>query len=409
MEHLIFEVGLALALIAAVALLAVKLRFSSVPLLILAGMAVGPHIPKMGMVDLRFLNSAPLLEFMGRLGVLFLLFYLGLEFSVGRLLKAGRAITLGGTIYLGINFTLGLLFGVLMGWPVQEVLVAAGITTISSSAIVAKVLVDLRRTANPETEMILGIILFEDIFLAVYLTVVSGVVLSEATSVGTIATSLAGAFAFIVVCLLVGRYAVPQLNRLLDLASDEVFLFVVLAGLLLVAGVSEALHVAEAIGALLAGLILAETAHRQRIEHAILPLRDVFGALFFFHFGLSIDPLALGGAVSMALGAVGLTLIGNVLAGMLAGRSIGLSVRASANIGLTIIARGEFSIVAANLGRAGGLLPLLQPFSALYVLILAILGPLLAKESQRLYTIVSTRFTRRGQKEGRVAPLVPDE
>ena len=398
MEHLIFEVGLALALIAAMVLLAAKLRFSSVPLLILAGMLVGPHIPKMGMVDLRFLNSAPFLEFMGRLGVLFLLFYLGLEFSVGRLLKAGRAITLGGTIYLGINFTLGLLFGVFMGWPVQEVLVAAGITTISSSAIVAKVLVDLRRTANPETEMILGIILFEDIFLAVYLTVVSGVVLSEATSVGTIAVSLAGAFGFIVACLLVGRYAVPQLNRLLDLASDEAFLFVVLAGLLLVAGVSEALHVAEAIGALLAGLILAETAHRQRIERAILPLRDVFGALFFFHFGLSIDPLALGGAVGIALAAVGLTLIGNVLAGMLAGRSIGLSARASSNIGLTIVARGEFSIVAANLGRAGGLLPLLQPFSALYVLILAILGPLLAKESERIYTVASALFTSKGRQ-----------
>jgi CPA2 family monovalent cation:H+ antiporter-2 len=94
---------------------------------------------------------------------------------------------------------------------------------------------------------------------------------------------------------------------------------------------------------------------------------------------------------------------------MLAGRSIGLSARASVTIGLTIIARGEFSIVAANLGRAGGLLPLLQPFSALYVLILAILGPLLAKESERLYTVASTMFTRKGRKEGRIAPLAPDE
>lgn len=409
MEHLVFEVGLALALIAAVTLLAAKLRFSSVPLLILAGMAVGPHMPKLGMVDLRFLHSAPFLEFMGRLGVLFLLFYLGLEFSVGRLVKAGRSITLGGTIYLGINFTLGLLFGWLLGWPVPEVLVAAGITTISSSAIVAKVLVDLRRTANPETEMILGIILFEDIFLAVYLTVVSGVVLSEATSVSAIAISLAGAFAFIVVCLLVGRYAIPQLNRVLDLTSDEVFLFVVLAGLLLVAGVSEALHVAEAIGALLVGLILAETTHKQRIEHAILPLRDFFGALFFFHFGLSIDPLALGGAVGIALGAVGLTIVGNVLAGMLAGRSVGLSARASANIGLTIVSRGEFSIVAANLGRAGALLPVLQPFAALYVLILALLGPLLTRESDRLYAVGSKMFSGKKRAARPAAPWISNE
>lgn len=409
MESLILEVGGALALIAAILLLAARLGFPSVPLLIVAGLAVGPHLSTIWLVDLRFVHSAPFLDFMGRLGVLFLLFHLGLEFSVGRLLRAGRTIVKGGTIYLAMNFTLGLLFGWFMGWPVREVLVAAGITTISSSAIVAKVLVDLRRTANPETEMILGIILFEDVFLAVYLTVVSGVVLSNVTSLGAITASLAGAFAFMAVCLLVGRYAVVYLNRLLDLRADEVFLSVVLAGLLLIAGVSESLHVAEAIGALLAGLMLAETKHRQRIEHTIVPFRDIFGAVFFFHFGLSIDPLALGGAVWIALSAVGLTLIGNVAAGLLAGRSIGLSTRASSNIGLTIIARGEFSIVAADLARAGGLLPLLQPFAALYVLILALLGPLLAKSSEQLYAAVSTMVTWKKPTQTSLPPPQPED
>ena len=85
MEHIVFEVGLALTLIAGAALLSARLRFSVVPFLILAGMVVGPHMPKLGIVDLRFIQSAPLIEFMGRLGILFLLFYLGLEFSLGRL------------------------------------------------------------------------------------------------------------------------------------------------------------------------------------------------------------------------------------------------------------------------------------------------------------------------------------
>jgi Kef-type K+ transport system membrane component KefB len=79
-----------------------------VPFLILAGMVVGPHMPKLGIVDLRFIQSAPLIEFMGRLGILFLLFYLGLEFSLGRLIKAGRLIAVGGTIYIALNFGLGL-------------------------------------------------------------------------------------------------------------------------------------------------------------------------------------------------------------------------------------------------------------------------------------------------------------
>ena len=94
-----------------------------------------------------------------------------------KLIKSGRSIAIGGTIYILINFSLGLLYGFIMGFPLLEILIIAGIITISSSAIVAKVLVDLRRTGNNETELILGIIMFEDIFLAVYLSVVSGLVL----------------------------------------------------------------------------------------------------------------------------------------------------------------------------------------------------------------------------------------
>src|ERR671923_320788 len=104
MDHIVFEVGLALMLVAAAALLSARLRFSIVPFLILMGMAVGPHMPKLGIVDLRFIQSAPLIEFMGRLGILFLLFYLGLEFSLGRLIRAGRSIVVGGTIYIAFHF-----------------------------------------------------------------------------------------------------------------------------------------------------------------------------------------------------------------------------------------------------------------------------------------------------------------
>lgn len=390
MEHhyLVFEAGIALVLMAIAALISARLRFSIVPFLIIAGMVVGPHAPHIGILDLRFITTAPLIEFMGRLGVLFLLFYLGLEFSVGRLVRAGKSIAIGGGIYIAINFTISIAYAALQGWPLKEVLIAAGITTISSSAIVAKVLVDLKRTANPETEMILGIIMFEDVFLAVYLSIVSGLVLSEAASLGAVIGSALLALGFMIGLLVVGRLAIPLLNRFLNISSDEVFLLVVFAGLLLIAGFSETIHVAEAIGALLVGLVLAETEHAKRIEHLVIPFRDFFGAVFFFSFGLSIDPLTLGGAVGLALGAVILTVIGNYIAGLLAGRSADLSPGASSNIGLTIVSRGEFSIVLANLAQSGGLLPILQPFAALYVLILAILGPLLTKESKRIHKLI---------------------
>ncbi|MDF2684753.1 MAG: cation:proton antiporter [Brevibacillus sp.] len=385
MEHIVFEVGLALALIALAGFLSIKLKFSIVPFYILVGMVVGPHAPDIGLFDLRFIQSAPLIEFMGRIGVLFLLFYLGLEFSVGRLIKAGRSIAKGGTIYIVINFTLGLLFGWAAGFPLKEVLIIAGITTISSSAIVAKVLVDLKRTANRETEMILGIIMFEDIFLAVYISIVSGLVLSGATSLMGVLSSALIALGYMLLIIIVGRKAVPFLNRALNIKSNEVFMITVFSALFLIAGFSETIHVAEAIGALLVGLVLAETQHMKRIEHMILPFRDFFGAMFFFSFGLTIDPLSLGGAVWLSIAAVIVTIIGNVAAGLLAGRSAGLSSKASTNIGLTIVSRGEFSIIMANLGKAGALMEILQPFAALYVLILAILGPLLTKESKHIY------------------------
>lgn len=417
MDHLVFEVGLALVLIAAAALLSARLKFSIVPFLIVAGMIAGPHLPKIGIIDFSFgkfvegdfvpNEAGQAIQFMGRIGVLFLLFYLGLEFSASRLIKSGKSIVTGGMIYIGLNFTLGLLYAAMLGWPVKEILVAAGITTISSSAIVAKVLVDLRRTANPETEMILGITMFEDVFLAVYLSIVSGIVLSKAGSVGGVMLSAGQALGFIIGIILIGRMLTPYLDRVLRISSSEIFLLVVFASLFVVAGFAETIHVAEAIGALLIGSVLAETEHADRIEHLVVPFRDFFGGAFFFSFGLNVDPLSLGGAVWPALGAVVLTLIGNVTAGMLAGKSAKLSPQESFNIGFSIAGRGEFSIIVANLAKAGNLMPIIQPFSALYVLILAILGPLLTKESERIYEF-SVNVLSRFQRSKPVVPELSD-
>lgn len=279
-----------------------------------------------------------------------------------------------------------------MGFPLLEILIVAGIITISSSAIVAKVLVDLRRTGNKETELILGIIMFEDIFLAVYLSVVSGLVLGEAATLGGAIISILIALGYMLLFFIVARFATPILNKLLDISSNEIFILVVFASLFFIAGFSETIHVAEAIGALLLGLVFSETEHSDRIERLVIPFRDFFGAIFFFSFGLSIDPFSLGGAVWLTVGAVILTIIGNFTAGLIAGRRAGLSHKASTNIGLTIVSRGEFSIIMANLGIAGGLMPVLKPFSALYVLILAILGPLLTRESKTIYKYLDKIF-----------------
>src|ERR1041384_1250616 len=390
MDHLVLEFGLALALIALAVSLAAKLRLSNVPFLILIGMAVGPHAPQFGVFDFRFL-----------------LFYLGLESNVSRLIQAGRSIFIGGSIYIAINLAFGVGYAYLTGFTVKEMLVVAGITTISSSAIVAKILFDYRRTANPETELILGITMYEDVFLAIYLSLISGIVLSGATSFGGILSSAGLALGFIVGLIVIGRWTTPLLNRLLRISSNEVFVIVVFAALFIFAGLGETIHVAEAIGALLLGLILGETEHSARLEKLVVPFRDFFGAIFFFGFGLPVDPFGLGGAVGLAIGAAVLSLAGVIVAGQLAGRVAGHSASTSFNVGLTLLGRGEFSIIVARLAKAGGLLPLIQPFAALYVLILATFAPLLAKESERIYTFVervSNRF-RRPRRNGELSEV----
>ncbi|ALS28241.1 cation:proton antiporter [Paenibacillus cisolokensis] len=385
MDMIIFEVGLALALISIVGLLSAKLRFSVIPFYILIGMAVGPHAPHFWIIDLRFIESSDVIDFMGRLGILFLLFYLGLEFSVARLLKSGKAILAGGLFYVALNFISGLLMGWFMDLPLKETLVVCGIMTSSSTAIVAKVLVDLKRTANPETELIMGMIMFDDLFIAVHISILSGLVLSGATSVGGVLLVSASALLFILCFLIIGRKLVKYFDLALRVPSSELFLLLVMTMLFLVAGFSETLHVAEAIGALMIGLVLGESAHVKRIESLVVPFRDFFGAIFFFGFGLTIQPSTLGGAVGMAVLAVILTLLANLAAGFIAGRLSGNSSRASLNVGLTLVSRGEFSIIMANIGKAGGLMPAIQSFAVLYVLLLAVLGPLLTKESKRIH------------------------
>ena len=386
MSHtLIFELGIAVGLVALVGLISNRLRFSVIPFFILIGMVLGQHAPQIGHIDLTFTESKPFIDFMGRLGVLFLLFYLGLEFSVGRLIKSGKSIVSGGTFYVILNFCSGLLIGWLMGLPFKETMVLCGIMTSSSTAIVAKVLTDLKRTANPETEVIMGMIMFDDLFIAMHISFLSGLILTGSSSFWTVAGTSLLALGFILAFLILGRKLVPAIDRLLREKTSELFILIIFALLFIVAGFSETIHVAEAIGALMAGLVLAESQYIKRIEQMVFPFKDFFGAMFFFSFGLSIDPLSLGGAVMWASIAAGVTVLGNVVSGYFAARFSGLKKKTAFDIGFTLSARGEFSIIMANIGKAGKLLPAIQSFVVVYVLILSVVAPLLTKDSRRIW------------------------
>jgi CPA2 family monovalent cation:H+ antiporter-2 len=354
----------------------------TIPLFMLAGFLFGPNTPGLDLVhdpgDLRLVAT---------LGLVLLLFSLGLEFTMADLADGGRKLLAVGAVYLALNVGVGVAFGFLLGWGDREALVIAGIVGISSSAIVTKLVVELRRIANPETRLILGVVVVEDIFLALYLAVLQPV-LDDTQGLHDIVVSIVTAFTFLIVLAVVARKGARLVGKLVDTDDNELLVVCFVGFAVLVAGVAEELGVSDAIGAFMAGLILAETRHRQRIEELVLPLRDTFAAMFFFAFGVTIDPGAVVSVAGPVAIAVVLTVVLNVTAGAIAARTYGLGRTAAANIGLTVLARGEFALILASYAAAAGLDERIAPFVAGYVLILALGAPIAAKYAPWLATRV---------------------
>lgn len=382
---LIVNIGLLFLFIALAVILSSRLDYSSIPFLILAGMLVGPYAPEIGNISLHLVSPGESVELLARLGVLLMLFYLGLEFSAGKLASSGRSLFKGGTVYVLLNFLRGLALGWIIFQSWTEALVIAGITGISSSTIITKLLVDLKRTANPETELILGIMVFEDLFIAIYLSFISGILLSGSVNLLLLIPGMLTIFGLITGVLLFGRRLAAFIEPRLKFKTAECFTVAVFT-LLLLTGVSvEKIHIAEAIGALLIGLILAETSHNKRIIQMITPMRDLFGSVFFFSFGMAINYRLFDEVVFIAMAAVAVTVLGNIISGLIAAWLAGYKTKKAFNVAFTIMARGEFSIILASFAVSAGLSGQLPSIAALYVLVLAFLSPVLAKRSKNYY------------------------
>ena len=291
-----------------------------------------------------------------------------------------------------LNIGAGLALGFAIGWGTEEALVIAGATGVSSSAIVTKLLVELRRLDNPETKLILGIIVLEDLFLAL-------VPRRARTGAGRRrqrgrrgaalrarrrrSSSCSGS-----------RPATASrwIGRVVDGRDDELLVILCVGFALLVAGIAFELGVSDAIGAFMAGVLLAGTAAASRIERLVTPLRDAFAALFFFAFGLSIDPSDIGLVTGPALAAIAMSLVLAVVAGVISARINRLDRLAATNIACSVLARGEFALILTALATQAGLDPRLTPFVAVYVLVLAVASPVLASQSARLARLLPPRW-----------------
>jgi CPA2 family monovalent cation:H+ antiporter-2 len=375
------QLAVTVALLGALGLVASRFGLSAIPAYLLAGLLLGPNEPEF----LSLVQPSEVTEFVAELGVIFLLFFLGLEFTLDRLLRASRHVTLGGTVDLLANAGLGLIVGLaVFGVSFGAVIVAAAVY-VSSSAVAIKALIDFRRLADDETDLILAILLFEDLAIAL--------VLGFAATGGGAATGTliaAGkAIAFVAASLAASRWLVRWIDRVLDLLPREFFLLFVVALLVGMSAAADALGLSSAIGALMAGVILSETSVREEIEERFFSFRDVFAALFFFVFGLTIDVGALGSVGWFVALAVVLSVAGKLGGGFAAGRLGGFTSRQSVNVGAALVAHGEFTIVLAQIAGgnprlSGDVRRDLVAFAGLYVLATATLGVVLMKESRRI-------------------------
>jgi monovalent cation:H+ antiporter-2, CPA2 family len=373
------ELAATVAVLAALGLVASRFGLSAIPAYLVAGILLGPNQPEL----FSIVEPSEVTEFVAELGIVALLFFLGLEFSIDRVLATTRHLGLGGTIDLVVNLGLGLVVGLAAFGPSLGALILAAAVYVSSSAVTVKGLIDFRRLADDETDLVLAILVFEDLAIAFMLGFAGG----GGGEVGPTLALVGKVMGFVGLGLAASRWGPRLVDQALDRLPREFFLLGVFAFLVGMAALGEALGLSEAIGALMAGIVLAGTRARDEIEERFFSFRDLFGALFFFVFGLGIDLTELGRLAWLLGLAVPLTVLGKAAGGYLAGRVGGFTDRQSLNAGLALVAHGEFTIILAQIAAGNPDVPAdvkadLAAFAGLYVLLTATIGVVLMKESK---------------------------
>jgi CPA2 family monovalent cation:H+ antiporter-2 len=367
-SRLFIELGSVAVGLAMLARLARRLGLSAMSLYLLGGLAFGNG----GIAPLNLTKN--FIHLGSEIGVLLLLFMLGLEYSGEHLTQGLRNGISSAGLDLLLNFPPGFIAGKLFGWALLPSILLGGITLITSSGIVARLLSELGRTTAPETPRVLSILVLEDLMMALYLPLMA--VLLAGGGLEKILISVGVACAAVLIVLFVATRYGSTLSSFVAHESDEVLLLTIFGTVLLVAGAAQRLQVSAAIGAFLVGIAVSgpitEPTHR-----LLTPMRDLFAATFFFFFGLEIDPGSLPPVLPTALALAAVTAISKIITGYWASRGPGLDWRPRLRAGFTLVAHGEFSIVIAGLGV--GIEPRLGSLSAAYVLLLAIFGPVLAR------------------------------
>lgn len=366
----LLELGGIVVGLAVLARIAGRWQLPAAPLFLLAGLAFG----RGGLFPLDI--AGEFVRIGAEIGVILLLFMLGLEYSASELTAGLRRHAPAGVVDLVLNFLPGFLAALTLGWGAVAAVFLGGITYISSSGIVARLLDDFRWVGNRETPTVISILVIEDLVMAGYLSLIAVLVsgVGFAQGVVTLTLALGGVAALILVAQRWGHVVSDHLFS----RSDQTLVLTVLGITFLVAGFAEEVGVSAAVGAFLVGLTLSGPA-ADRASDMLGPMRDVFAAIFFAFFGLAIDPATIPPILGVAALLAVVTAATKMATGWWSARREGVGTRGRFRAGAALIARGEFSIAIAGIGVAGGVEPEIASLAGAYVLITAVAGPLVAR------------------------------
>lgn len=383
MHNVAFLQDLAVVMLVA-GLVTVAFRFFKQPVVlgyILAGVVIGPH-----MLPRPVMESQDSMHTLAELGVVFLLFALGLEFNFRKIRLIGPTAFIVAPMETGLLFLAGFEIGRFFGWQTMDCVYLGAILMISSTTIIAKTLSDMGRSREPFAQAIFGILIVEDIIAVLLVASLPGVGQTGGLDWGTVLPLLMRLLEFVIVAVVLGLLVVPGLLRFVaGFRQDETLLVTVLALCFGMSLMAAKLGFSVALGAFIMGAIIAESEEIRRIERLLLPLRDMFSAVFFVAIGMLIDPAVLlehGWAVLVIVVAL---VVGKLVAVsfgcFLAGYEPGTALR----VGLGLGQIGEFSFIIAGLGSAvGGTSTFLYPIAVGVSAVTTVLTPYLIQHSPRL-------------------------
>lgn len=358
-----------------------RLGQSVVPAYVLAGMALGP--PGLGLVV-----DDGLLAPLSLLGLVLLLFFMGLESSTDLLMQSPRRTAKDGALDFALNFTPAFAIGLAFGWDLLLSAFLGLASYATSSGIAVKAIIELRRTANADTGVVMNLMVVEDLVTAVLLASLASVAFTGSTDPAVIAGAALKAFAVCLAFLLVARPLVQRLGHRSaprpHMRSQELFLLGLVGLVLAAAAAAEGAGLSAALGAFLLGLVLADSIWGPRFREAVVPLRDATVAAFFFAFGMAVHVAELAAALPMLLVLVPVTMATKFATGWLIATRRGQTPKARLNIATTLTPRGEFSIVVANTATAAGYAGVFGTVAGAYVVITAVVGSVLMAATGRL-------------------------